>query len=178
MKQKYEQLERRQKDLENIIVNIVTNTDTTTLNTTMNTLTTLPQTIVIRDETIIDCTKRNESFYQFLIEKYLDGTHYRLPSGTTDVTTNTIHAEIKNWDSWKNAIGQLICYNIDAPKETLHAYLFGKRPKSTDTIFNAFNVCKIKPFYFVDIDECICVKDQYDTTIIKFQLIRIIDKTE
>lgn len=114
--------------------------------------------------------KTNEQLYQHLIEKYLEGTHCRLPSGVTDVSNDTTHAEIKNWDSWKEAIGQLTCYNIDAPRNFLHVYLFGRKPKKADIIFKAFNECNIKPFYFVCDEDCINIKDQYDTNVFSIEM--------
>ena len=55
--------------------------------------------------------RKNEKFYQLLLENYLGGTHKTLSCGITDVTTDTCHAEIKEWSSWKEAIGQLTCYS-------------------------------------------------------------------
>ena len=54
----------------------------------------------------------------------LQGGHKKLKSGITDITTDFIHAEIKNWDSWKDAIGQLCVYQINDPKEKLEVYFF------------------------------------------------------
>jgi hypothetical protein len=46
--------------------------------------------------------KKDESFYQLIVEKYLGGTHSRNKNGITDVTTDKIHAEIKRWKFYKD----------------------------------------------------------------------------
>ena len=51
---------------------------------------------------------KNEDFYQHIVEKYLNGTHMKLPSGITDVTNEKIHAEIKKWDQFKKGIFSFI----------------------------------------------------------------------
>ena len=71
-------------------------------------------------------TKKNEEFYQKIVEEFLNGKHKYLEDGSiTDVTNETIHAEIKNWDCYKEALGQLLWYNSVDPKSELHLYLFG-----------------------------------------------------
>jgi hypothetical protein len=79
----------------------------------------------LRNELLKYKTKRNEEFYQVVVENWLGGSHSILGIGVTDVTTDTVHAEIKNWKEWKNALGQLTAYQDDCPKEQLHVYLFG-----------------------------------------------------
>jgi len=69
--------------------------------------------------------KNNESYYQKLLETVLCGSHKRLKCGITDITTDEYHAEIKNWSDWKEAVGQLICYNKHDPKNEMRLYLFG-----------------------------------------------------
>ena len=70
--------------------------------------------------------QKNEDFYQKILEEYYGGKHKRLKCGETDITTDTMHIEIKIWNEWKAAIGQLVCYNGDDPKEHMHACFFGK----------------------------------------------------
>ena len=69
--------------------------------------------------------KNNENYYQKFLETLLCGSHKRLQCGITDITTHQYHAEIKQWASWKEAIGQLICYNKHDPKKEMRLYLFG-----------------------------------------------------
>ena len=70
--------------------------------------------------------RKNEPFFQTLLEQHLGGTHKTLYNGITDVTTNDLHAGIKEWKCWKEAVGQLTCYNKADPKPRLALYLFGK----------------------------------------------------
>lgn len=79
----------------------------------------------LRNELLKYKTKRNEDFYQVIVENWLGGSHETLSVGVTDVTTDTVHAEIKSWKEWKYALGQLTAYQDDCPKEQLHVYLFG-----------------------------------------------------
>lgn len=74
--------------------------------------------------------RRTENFYQLMLEQHLQGTHKTLECGITDVTTETCHAEIKEWKNWKEAVGQLTCYNAVDPKQELALYMFGKYAES------------------------------------------------
>ena len=102
--------------------------------------------------------RKNEKFYQLLLENYLGGTHKTLSCGITDVTTDTRHAEIKEWSSWKEAVGQLTCYNIADPKEKLDIYVFGKyAQKCKDEAIKIVISCKIDIYEFVDTDEGVSI---------------------
>lgn len=93
--------------------------------------------------------KRDEKFYQNILEKYLGGSHKTLSCGVTDVTTETCHAEIKEWKCWKEAIGQLTCYNAVDPKEKLEMYLFGKyRASCKDEVLKVASSCNIQLYEF------------------------------
>jgi hypothetical protein len=70
--------------------------------------------------------KGAEKDYQYILEKHYGHGHRKLMCGVTDITTDTFHGEIKAWNSWKESIGQLHCYNSDDPKSELHVYLFGE----------------------------------------------------
>lgn len=97
--------------------------------------------------------RKSETLYQMLLENFLGGKHKKLLCGVTDLTTTNTHAEIKEWCSWKDAIGQLLCYNEDDPKDYLQVYLFGKRPGkivAETKIFDMFERRNIVPYVFVD----------------------------
>lgn len=70
--------------------------------------------------------KKNEDFYQDILEKHFNATHKKLPIGITDITTEDTHIEIKRWSCWREAFAQLILYNSHDPKEKLHACFFGE----------------------------------------------------
>jgi hypothetical protein len=70
-------------------------------------------------------TKRDEYFYQNWLERRLGGSHMKLQSGVTDITTDTCHAEIKEWKSWKAGVGQLLAYNSELRRQEVALYLFG-----------------------------------------------------
>lgn len=71
-------------------------------------------------------SKRNEDFYQAMLEKHFNATHKRLSVGITDITTDDAHIEIKRWSCWKEALSQLLLYNRADPKEHIHACFFEK----------------------------------------------------
>lgn len=89
------------------------------------------QEIIVNEvKTRVPITERkntvSESFYQSILERYLEGTHKKILNvGVTDVTTDTVHAEIKAWNAWKSAIGQIQAYNTAEPRTEQHIYLFG-----------------------------------------------------
>jgi adenylate cyclase class IV len=93
---------------------------------------------------------RKEQFYQALVEEYLQGTHKRLMYkgkcvGVSDVTTQNVHAEIKHFDNYKEALGQLLWYNCNDQGKELHLYLFGRHPVDkthviVDQLINNFDV--------------------------------------
>ena len=114
-------------------------------------------------------SSKKELFYQKIVEKYLDGKHMSLPSGITDVTNNDVHAEIKNWDTWKVAISQLLCYNDDLPREKLQAYMFGKTPnqEKTKCIYEKFQKYNIDLFVF-EIQQNVVYIKQYSTNKIMY----------
>jgi hypothetical protein len=78
--------------------------------------------------------KRSEAYYQRMLEVILGGGHKMLESGTTDITTACFHAEIKKWSAWKHAVGQLLCYNADDPRDVQRIYLFGARCNEASVI--------------------------------------------
>lgn len=101
---------------------------------------------------------KSEETYQRLLEKYRfpGATHTKLASGVTDITTETVHAEIKKYDCWKEAIGQLLAYNKNMPRSELHVYLFGKYSKiCKQNAVEVFQEMKIKPY------EVIVTKDSF-----------------
>jgi hypothetical protein len=114
------------------------------------------------DKIILDLqyykNRKNEKFYQLLIENYLGGTHKTLSCGITDVTTDSCHAEIKEWSSWKEAIGQLTCYNTVDPKDKLEMYMFGRYKQSCkDEAIKVTTTCKIDIYEFVDTDDGVSI---------------------
>jgi hypothetical protein len=110
--------------------------------------------------------KKNEKFYQLLLEKYLGGTHKTLSCGITDITTDSCHAEIKEWNSWKEAIGQLTCYNIVDPKEYIEMYMFGRYKQSCkDEAIKIVTACKINIYEFIDTDDGIEILSLKDNEI-------------
>jgi hypothetical protein len=88
----------------------------------------------------------NEPFYQQFLEHHLGGSHCKLKCGETDVTTPTIHAEIKKGSAWKGAFGQLLCYNHESPRNDLRLYLFGKVTADSEYIAELLGKYNIRLF--------------------------------
>lgn len=95
--------------------------------------------------------KKYEVFYQPIVEKHLKGTHKKLACGITDVTNRNTHAEIKVWNNYKSAVGQLMVYNAEDPKEHLQAYMFGKcKPTYMQLATSRMQSLGIQVFTFID----------------------------
>jgi hypothetical protein len=90
-----------------------------------------------------------ELFYQNILEKYLGGTHKDLSCGQTDITTDSLHAEIKRWNCWKEGLGQLLSYNSVDPKEKMMLLCFGNY-KSGGKL-EATKICKD---YSIEVFDC------------------------
>lgn len=104
--------------------------------------------------------KKKEDYYQIILEQYLQNTHKKVECGITDVTTVSCHAEIKRWDCWKEALGQLISYNTVDPKDNIQAYMFGKYGTvAKNTAINVFQKNGIKVFDFIENENVINILD-------------------
>jgi hypothetical protein len=79
---------------------------------------------LIKEKYFILLEKKQEIYYQRFLEKTLNATHKKTRYGITDITTDTKHIEIKHWNHYKYALGQLLSYNFQQDKE-LYAYFFG-----------------------------------------------------
>jgi hypothetical protein len=96
-----------------------------------------------------------EEVYQDILSQHLGGSHCVLkPFGITDITTDKLHAELKEWCSWKAALGQLLSYNYASKRPQLRVYFFGKKPSKNNlhaivTCLRSYNVNA----YHVDILE-------------------------
>lgn len=82
---------------------------------------------------------KKEDFYQKILENMFNVGHNLYKNSVSNITTETFHAEIKKWDSWTEAVGQLIKYNIADPKEELRVYLFDTMP-TYDIIQNVVSI--------------------------------------
>jgi hypothetical protein len=111
--------------------------------------------------------KKNEPFYQAILENHFNASHKTLRSGITDITTDKMHAEIKAWDCWKESIGQLISYNTVDPREELHVYLFGKySPTSKQTAIEVFSANNFKVFDCILQEKTLRVINMTDNSIL------------
>lgn len=105
---------------------------------------------------------KREETYQQLLQKYKfhGHTHMKVCCGVTDITTDTVHAEIKRYTHWKDAIGQIMAYNMDHPRSELHIYLFGHytddKKQHAASIIHRMN---IKPFEVKVIDSQFIITD-------------------
>lgn len=112
--------------------------------------------------------RKNENFYQLLLEEHLGGTHMKLACGITDVTTSECHAEIKEWKSWKEAIGQLTCYNAVEPRPVLAMYMFGKYlQQCKEQALKVAQSCRLLVYeFFENTDGDICIKNMSKQEIV------------
>jgi hypothetical protein len=122
----------------------------------------------LRIENDILKNKKNEDFYQAIVEKYLNGKHSRNIHGITDVTNDYVHAEIKTLCDYKHAVGQLFAYNKVDPRKELHIYLFDDKNKKQLLIAAEYlKSLDIKVFTFNVTREKVEIIE-YETNEIKF----------
>ena len=103
--------------------------------------------------------KRPEAYYQQFLEQRLGATHVRTIHGITDITTATEHVEIKTWDQYKDALGQLLAYNATDFRPKLSVYLYGDchydevRRLHIIDLFHKYHICV---YELVGEDDTIC----------------------
>lgn len=68
--------------------------------------------------------------HQHVIELVLEGHDRVKQLGVTDITTDEFHAEIEEWDRWKDAFGRLFLGNRLDKRDDLRLYLYGAKPKN------------------------------------------------
>jgi hypothetical protein len=155
LKKEIEELRSNQEDINNPVNEFI---QLNGINTTIRKLQNENQRL--RNELIRYKVKRNEYFYQVIVENWLNGTHFTNNVGITDVTNETTHAEIKEWNSWKSALGQLLAYQTDVPKEHLYVCLFGTyRQSNKEHALDVFNKHNIKCFEFEEEGDMVYVKN-------------------
>lgn len=95
-------------------------------------------------------TKRDEMYYQKFLEKQLNATHKRTKYGITDISTQDYHIEIKRWNDYKKALGQLLSYNYNKVKK-LAVYFFGNvKDEQKTNIVELFQKNDIEIYEFID----------------------------
>jgi hypothetical protein len=91
-----------------------------------------------------------EEFYQKILEPILGGTHMRLETGITDITTDRLHAEIKVWKEYRAGISQLQLYNAAEKRENLQLHLFGiPTTKERQNVLIYTKMLNIEPFELI-----------------------------
>jgi len=97
-----------------------------------------------------------EIFYQRYLEKKYGATHTKGMFGITDIETEDKVIEIKRWNKYKEALGQLLSYTSKLHKKDINVcskpkkpvvYFFGDKPKHADNIISIFKVNNISTFY-------------------------------
>jgi hypothetical protein len=111
--------------------------------------------------------KKTEIYYQKFLEKYLNATHQKTKFGITDISTDSCHIEIKNWISYKAALGQLLSYNFNDNK-SLSAYFYGSvKEDQKQNIIKLFTSKNVSVYEFVDGLDGIKINNLYDANIIE-----------
>ena len=87
-----------------------------------------------------------ERDYQYYLEKKYNSSHKKNKFGIVDIETETAIIEIKRWHLYKNAFGQINCYNSDGKKKKI-VYFFGKKPKNVNDIVELFEKNNIEVFH-------------------------------
>jgi polyhydroxyalkanoate synthesis regulator phasin len=104
--------------------------------------------------------KKNECFYQSLLEKYFNASHKVLDIGVTDITTHDTHIEIKRWNTWKEALSQLLLYNDYEPKDYLKVCFFDECSKQQkDKVCKSFKKYNIIIYEFIETNGTIFLQE-------------------
>ena len=75
--------------------------------------------------------KKPESYFQELLQRKFNAKRLHIPGvGTTDLTTDEAHIEIKNWKLYDKVPGQLSKYRLGSPRPGSVVYFFGMPPSS------------------------------------------------
>jgi hypothetical protein len=94
------------------------------------------------DKTLKD--RSLEHFYQKKLEVYFGGKHAKTKHGIIDILTDDMIIEVKNWPSYKSALGQLQSYALDYPNKKLMVVFFGDYPDKKKSgvveLFQSFNM--------------------------------------
>jgi len=103
-----------------------------------------------------------ERFYQRYLEKKYGATHSKGMFGITDIETDDKIIEIKRWDKYKEALGQILSYTSrlhskgntpNTMQKKPVVYFFGDKPKHIDRIISLFIDKHINVFYlYVTLD--------------------------
>jgi len=114
-----------------------------------------------------------ERFYQSYLEKKYGATHSKGMFGITDIETEDKIIEIKRWDNYKGALGQLLSYTSrlhskgNAPKiiqKKPVVYFFGEKPKHVDDIISLFKQNNINIFHiYVKLDNEVVEEEIHHT---------------
>ena len=68
-----------------------------------------------------------DDFHKYIVEKHVGGKRLRLRAGTTDGTTDAVHAIARHWDEAHLVHHTLSNMHREAPRDELRAYMFGER---------------------------------------------------
>lgn len=108
---------------------------------------------------------KQEKFYQSFLEKEVGGCHKVNKYGITDVTTETMHIEIKPWRLYKHCLGQLQAYNHMDNKQLIAA-LYGNVHKKKDLIIKLFQDNNIQVWELHDVKGRVqIIKHQFENDI-------------
>lgn len=106
-----------------------------------------------------------EIYYQKFLEQYFQSSHAVTKYGTTDISTETHHIEIKNWKHYKNALGQLKSYNHTDNKKLIVAF-FGEY-KNKDKVIELFHANDINVWELIKAPEKIeIIKHEKENNLI------------
>lgn len=113
--------------------------------------------------------KVQEIFYQKYLEKVYGASHKTNTFGVTDIETDDCIIEIKSWNNYKSALGQLLSYR-HSNKKHCKVYFFGDRPKKLDHIISIFNEYNIDVFHIYRGTDNTVVEEQLNNSCNEYLL--------
>uniref|UniRef100_A0A6C0E1K8 Uncharacterized protein n=1 Tax=viral metagenome TaxID=1070528 RepID=A0A6C0E1K8_9ZZZZ len=107
---------------------------------------------LLKDNVASLASKRNEKFYQKLLEQELGGGHKNTKYGITDITTDVYHVEIKHWCNFKECLGQLQAYNHNDDKKLIAAFFGDTTSSKRENVIDLFRKFDIEVWQLHDFD--------------------------
>ena len=107
-------------------------------------------------ELVLTPKRQSEVFYQKILEVRYGGQHLSTDAGITDVTTDTMHIEIKEASKWLSGYRQLLAYDAASPRADLRLYLFDADLLSfkfvTEMLQRLLRLPRCPAIYFLDLE--------------------------
>lgn len=90
----------------------------------------------------------SKRLYQKILKSHLGGKSVKLQFGVTDVTTDSMHVEIKPFKKWTYGVGNLLINDKTSPRSELRLYLYDNNTTDIEFVdmISSINSANIKVY--------------------------------